>query len=343
MNLSVRLSLPYLSIRHGLTFWKGIKPLSGIGGHMGQRATKDSESVVYVNGRFYPKSQARISPTDHGILYGDGVFDTCTAHNGMIWRLDDHIDRFFMSAKAVSITIPLEKRELKGVVVETVRRNGLSDAYIKMYCTRGDGPPFINPAGTTGPTMVVFAVPPARVYSEEERMKGVRAIISSVRRIPPACGVEARIKQLNYMNNVLMYLEAMNAGADMAIALDLNGYVTEGIAQNIFVVRNSVIRTPPLQLILAGITRRSVIELAGKEGYGVVEEMLTPYDLYTADEVFATATAASGGGGLTAITNVDGRVIGGGKTGPVTDRLMKAHLQALRSDTKYLTPIYEPL
>jgi branched-chain amino acid aminotransferase len=239
------------------------------------------------------------------------------------------------------MAIPLVKHELKRVVVETVRRNRLNDAYIKMYCTRGDGPPFINPKGTIGPTMVVFAVPPARVYSEKERMNGAKAIISSVRRIPPACGVEARIKQLNYMNNVMMFLEATDAGADIAIALDLDGYVTEGVAQNVFVVRDSVIRTPPPQIILSGITRRSIIELARKEGYKVVEEMLTPYDLYTADEVFVTATAASGGGGLIALSSISGRVIGEGKLGPITDALMKSHLDALRTEKKHLTPIYK--
>ncbi len=251
----------------------------------------EKEAVVYVNGKFFPKSQARISPMDHGILYGDGVFDTCQAVDGMIWRLDEHIDRFFRSAAAVQLTIPLKKDELNRAVVETVKRNQLKDAYVKMYCTRGDGAPFIDPRLTKAPTMVIFAVPPAPKFSKEKSELGARAVIASIRRIPPSCGVEARIKQLNYMNNVLMELEMINAGADFAIALDINGYVTEGVAQNIFAVRDSEVSTPPQQLVLEGITRRTVLEIAQRMGHKVAELMMTPYDLYTADEVFMTATA----------------------------------------------------
>jgi branched-chain amino acid aminotransferase len=289
------------------------------------------DQIVCFNGQFLPARDvgAKLSVFDHGLLYGDGVFDTCGATNGFAFKLDEHIDRFYRSAQAMALRIPCSKQELHQNIVETVRRNGLRNAYIKFICTLGPGSPYLDPSLCKEPTLIIFAVEPLKVISDKARSEGVTAIICATRRIPPGCGIEPRIKQLNYASNVFMALEAHRAGVDESIALDSQGYVTEATTANIFAVSERRLVTPPPQNILEGITRATVFEIANREKIELVERMLTPFDLYVADEVFMTATGGAGGG-IIPVVEISGRTIGTGTPGETTLRIQKIYMQMLR-------------
>ncbi len=297
------------------------------------------DRIVFFNGQFCRARDvgAKLSVFDHGLLYGDGVFDTCGATNGFAFKLDEHIDRFFRSAQAMALHIPCTKQEIHHNILETVRRNGLSNAYIKFICTRGPGSPYLDPKLCEKPTLIIFAVEPPKVISDRARNEGVRAIICATRRIPPGCGIEPRIKQLNYASNVFMALEAHQAGVEESIALDSQGYITEATTANIFVVRDRLLSTPPAQNILEGITRATVFEIADREKIRLVERMLTPYDLYVADEVFMTATGGAGGGVIPVI-EISGRRIGTGTPGETTLRIQTIYMQML-NDGVHGTPV----
>ncbi len=287
------------------------------------------ESIVYIDGRYCKASEAGLSPFDHGLLYGDGIFDTCGVANGYIFKLDKHVDRFYRSAKYLNIEIPLTKEELKAVVVETVKRNGLTkEAFIKFVATRGAGEPFINPKYCKKPTVIVMVRPRMKTMEPEAREKGQRAITSSIRRIPPGCAVEPRAKHLNYMNSLMMYLEAQSAGVDEVISLDINGFVAEAGTMNLFIIRNRVFYTPLAHNILEGVTRETVIEIAKKGGYAVEEKLMTLFDLYCADEMFTTATGAAGGG-VIPLVELDGRKIGDGKPGPLTKWVREIYMKMM--------------
>lgn len=286
----------------------------------------DRESIVFVNGEFLPESKARISPFDHGLLYGYGVWDTVLTCNGYIFRLEEHIDRLLLSARALGLVVPWSKDQLKQIVIETVGRNRLSNAYAKFLITKGPGPPLIT-AECEKPSLVVL-VHPSEPPVPPELTKGKKAVIVSIRSIPPQCGIEPRIKQLNYLNRGLMIAEAKRAGADYALVMDINGFVVEGATQNLFIVRNKVICTPPLQSVLDGVTRRMIFEIAEKRGHSIVEGTMTPYDVYVADEVFITATAV---GGIIPITEVDGRPIGTHSPGGITKELLQRYWEMLQS------------
>jgi branched-chain amino acid aminotransferase len=289
-------------------------------------AAKEHERVVFVDGHFVPESEARISPFDHGLLYGYGIWDTAFVYNGCIFWLNEHIDRLFLSAKALGLGVPWSKNQVKEIIIETVRRNELKEAYIKYLITRGSGEPHMTARCGT-PTVVVLVVSPPEPFTPPELSKGRKAVIVSIRSIPPQCGIEPRIKQLNYLNRALMVEEAIRAGADQALAMDINGFVVEGATNSLFVVRNDVIYTTPLQNVLEGVTRGIVLDIAARRGRKVVEKMMTPYDIYVADEVFTTATAASG---IVPIVQVDGRMIGTGNTGPITKEIMAEYWQMLQ-------------
>ncbi len=286
---------------------------------MFEEGTTYDQSIVWINGNFCLGSEARVSPFDHGLLYGNGVWDTAYAHNGYIFELDKHVNRLLESAKAINLKVPLTKEQIKDAIIETTRRNKLKYAYIKFIVTRGIGEPYIT-ANCEKPTMIILARPPLRIARFNEE-KGKKAIIVSIRGIPPACGIEPRIKTLNYLNRFLMISEGLRAGVDQVIALDINGFVSEGATQNIFTVRDEVLFTPPSFTCLEGITKETVVKMAEREGYEVVEKILTPYDLYTAYEVFTTAT----GTGISPIIEIDGRIIGQGKIGPITKKLMEKY------------------
>ncbi len=285
--------------------------------------TGKAERFVYVHGEFVPENEARISVFDHVVLYGDAVFDTACAWGGKVFKLDEHIDRFFESAHALKLEIPLDKGALKEVVLEVVRRNGLQNAYIKMIVTRGVGElPLMSPYNCT-PNLIVFAVPYLSLISPEKQAQGIRAKISSMRRIPSEC-LDAKIKSCNYLNHILMRMEANEAGLDEAIELGLDGYVAEAPGYNVFVVKHGVLYTPA-ENILVGVTRQTVIELAAEEQIPTVEGRLTTFDLYNADEVFLCSTA----GGVFAVVEIDGRVIGAGEPGPMTQKLDQKYLALL--------------
>ena len=282
-----------------------------------------AESLVYINGELVPESEAKISVFDHGFLYGDGVFEGIRAYRGVVFKLREHIERLYDSAKFLRIEIPMSKEDLMEAILETVRRNGLSDCYIRVVVTRGVGDLGLDPRKCKKPSIIIIARPMAPLLGK----RAVSLIISSVRRD----GVDAtnhQAKSLNYLNNILAKLEAINAGADDAVMLDSRGFVSEATGENIFIVKDERIMTPPpTSGILSGITRDCVIELARRLGYEVVERELTPFDLLTADEVFLTGTAAE----IVPVESVNGRKIGERVPGPITERLIK-EFEKLKGD-----------
>jgi branched-chain amino acid aminotransferase len=295
--------------------------------------TSDKELIVYFNGQFVPESQAKVSVFDHGFLYGDAVFDTWCAWAGGIFHLDAHLDRLFDSMQTCMIRSPLSKDEFRQALIETVRRNGFRDAYIKAVVSRGTGPIPLLSAVDIEPTVVIFSRPYRSVVPELDDPAGVTAKISIVQRIPAEC-LDPKIKSCNYLNHVLAYLDARASGFNEAIEMTTDGHVCEAPGHNLFIIKAGVLRTPA-EGILMGITRRVVLELAAEMGMPSEITPLTAHDVYTADEVFFSSTA----GFITSVVNVDGRVIGAGKPGPLTARLRKAYYALLESG-KYSTPIF---
>jgi branched-chain amino acid aminotransferase len=295
--------------------------------------TGRKDRVVYVGGEYVPESEAAISVFDHVVLYGDAVFDTACAWEGRIFKLDEHIDRFFESAHALKLEIPLDKEELSEVVVEVMRRNKLQNAYIKMIGTRGVGElPLMSPYNCK-PNLIVFAIPYISLIGGERQDQGIRTMISSMRRIPSEC-LDSKIKCCNYLNHILMRMEANEAGLDEAIELGMDGYVAEAPGYNLFLAKKGTLYTPA-DNILMGVTRETVMELAAEEEITTVEARLTAFDLYNADEAFLTSTA----GGIFGIREIDGRTIGRGKVGPLTRKINERYLALLESGEKS-TPVY---
>ena len=282
--------------------------------------------IIYLDGRFVPEEEARVSVFDHGLLYGDGVFEGIRAYNGKIFRLDEHLARLYDSAKAIDLAIPLTKAEMTEVIKETLRQNSLRDAYIRPIVTRGRGDLGLDPLKCAKPTVIVIAVTWGAMYGDLYE-KGLRAICVSVRRTPPE-SMPPNVKSLNYLNNILAKIEANHRGVDEAIFFDTKGHVSEGSGDNIFVVKDGVIITPPTLNNLRGITRMVVLEIAAKMGITVLERDLGYFDLYTADEVFVTGTAAE----VAPIREIDGRVIGNGKPGPITRQMMAAFRTATQKE-----------
>lgn len=277
---------------------------------------------AYVNGEFVPKKDAKISVWDHGLLYGDGVYEAIRVYDGNIFKLREHIDRLYNSAKAIKIEIPMTKEKLLEAVVELVRRNKLKNGYLRIIVTRGVGLMGVDPRNCEKPTIIIMSELREALFGG----KPISVIISSIRRFPSQC-LDPKIKSLNYLNNVLAKIQAIEAGADDAIMLNMEGYVAEAVTENIFVVRKNVVYTPPLEAgILEGITRNVVIEIAKNLGLEVREENLTIYDLYTADEIFLTGTAAE----ITPVVKVDGRSIGNGEPGPVFKKILEEYKKIVK-------------
>ncbi|NHW23491.1 MAG: branched-chain-amino-acid transaminase [Archaeoglobales archaeon] len=290
------------------------------------------ELLVYIDGKFVPESEAKISVFDHGFLYGDGVFEGIRAYDGRVFRLREHLDRLYDSAKAINLEIPLSKEEFERIILETLRRNKLRDAYIRPIVSRGVGDLGLDPRKCKKPTVIVITKPWGKLYGDLYS-KGLKAVTVAVRRnsfdaLPP------NIKSLNYLNNVLAKIEANVKGGDEAIFLDRNGYISEGSGDNIFVVKRGRITTPPTINNLRGITRDVVIEIINRLGIPFFENNLGLYDLYTADEVFVTGTAAE----VAPIVEIDGRVIGDGKPGKITKQIMEEFEKVTRTEG---IPIYE--
>ncbi|MGI6452962.1 MAG: branched-chain-amino-acid transaminase [Syntrophomonadaceae bacterium] len=272
---------------------------------------------IYLNGAFVEEEQAKVSVYDHGFLYGDGVFEGIRAYHNSVFRLKEHVDRLYDSAKAINLVIPMTKEEMAEVILETCRQNGLRDAYIRVVVSRGKGDLGLNPISCKTPTVVCIASS-ITLYPQEAYENGLEVITVPTRRNGPE-GVNPRIKSLNYLNNIMAKIEASIAGVSEAIMLNQEGYVAECTGDNVFIVRDGILKTPAKHIgLLEGVTRNEVITLANKLGIPVEETTLTRYDIFVADEAFLTGTAAE----LIPVVKVDNRVIGDGKPGPIFNRLL---------------------
>jgi branched-chain amino acid aminotransferase len=279
--------------------------------------------TVWLDGKWCDRETATVSVYDHGLLYGDGVFEGIRVYGGKIFKLSEHIDRLYDSAKAIWLTIPMPKDEMVSVTEEAVRRSGIAEAYIRHIITRGVGDLGLDPRKCPKPSIIII-VDTIRLFPEEVYETGLQVVTAGTP-IPHREALSPRVKSLNYLAHILAKIEGIHSGADEVLMLDSEGHVAEGSGQNIFVVKNGVIRTPAAYAgILKGVTRDVVIELAREAGYDMQETMLNRYDVYTADEAFFTGTASE----LIAIRQVDGRTIGNGKPGPVT-RDLRSRFQAL--------------
>lgn len=276
---------------------------------------------AYVNGKLVPESEATVSVLDRSFLYGDGAFDTMVARAGRIFRLDAHLDRLFRSLQVLRIPPPMSKADLRTAALDLMRRNGMVDGFLRVVVTRGACSYIsLDPrTATGGPTVVMLtraAELPQALAGLHGRRQGIRAVTASVRKTP-AASLESRVKSNNYLNNILARWEAIDAGVDEAILLDFRGCVTEGSGDNVFAVRGDRLLTPPAVNILEGITRGAILSLAPRAALVAEERDLTPYDLYTADEVFLTSTVV----GVLPVLELDGRRIGAGAAGPAALRL----------------------
>jgi len=271
---------------------------------------------IYIDGHLHPREDARISVFDHGLLYGDGVFEGIRVYARRVFRLEEHLVRLEASAQAIALRLPLERAELAEAVRETVRANRQEDGYVRLVVTRGDGPLGLDPCSCLRPRLIII-VGEVAVYPAAHYQAGVRVVTAATRQVP-AASVDPRVKSLNYLKNVLARLEAHAAGADEALLLNAEGFVAECTADNVFAVAGGRLRTPPpTEGALDGITRAVVRELAEEAGLGWEECRLGRYDLFVADECFLTGTGAE----IVPVAALDGRTIGTGTPGPVTRRL----------------------
>jgi len=290
--------------------------------------------VTYVDGRFVPKAEATVSVYDHGFLYGDGVFEGIRAYNGRVFKLVEHVDRLFQSAHTLQLKIPMTQEGMREAIVETVRRSGLKDAYIRPVISRGRGDLGIDPRKCPTPTVVII-VDTIQLYPQEAYQKGLRMVTTSTR-MRPLDVLNPRIKTCNYLSNILGRLEVNLAGMDEGLMLTTSGYVAECTADNVFIVKGGRVLTPPVSVgILEGITRQTVLDLCGTLRIPAVEQMMALHDVYTADECFLTGTGAE----LGPVVQLDGRAIGGGTPGPVTHRILKAFREFAAREG---TPVYAP-
>ncbi|MCW2277638.1 branched-chain-amino-acid transaminase [Heliophilum fasciatum] len=283
--------------------------------------------IIYLDGEFVGEENAKISVFDHGFLYGDGIFEGIRAYNGRVFRLDEHLERLYDSAKAIHMTIPISISEMEEVVLETLRRNNLRDAYIRLIVSRGKGDLGLDPRNCPRPLVLCIASG-IKLYPPEFYENGMEVVTVPTRRNIPE-GLNPRIKSLNYLNNILAKIEAIRAGVLEAVMLNQEGYVAECTGDNIFIIKKGKLITPPPHVgLLEGVTRNSVMELAAKNGIEVKETVFTRYDLYTADEMFLTGTAAE----IIPVVRVDDRAIGEGKPGPVTQQLISKFHEFVRSE-----------
>lgn len=273
---------------------------------------------IYLNDRLVDREDAKVSVFDHGLLYGDGVFEGIRSYNGLVFKLHEHLDRLYESAHTLMLKIPMTKAELEQAVIQTLKANHLKDAYIRLVVTRGVGDLGLDPRKCPKPTIFIIT-DKITLYPKEYYEKGLEiATVPTVRNHPEA--LNPQLKTLNYLNNILAKIEAINAGVNEAILLNSQGYVTECTGENIFYVRGKYIATPPPYVgILKGITRNAVLQIASRLGYTVEENVFTRHELYTADEVFLTGTAAE----IVPIVKIDNRPIGNGKPGKITALLTK--------------------
>ena len=273
---------------------------------------------IYIDGKFYKKEDAKVSVFDHGLLYGDGVFEGIRSYSRLVFKLKEHIDRLFESAKSIMLNIPLSKDQVIKAVIATLKENKLNDAYIRLIVTRGEGDLGLDPRKCKGKATIIIIADKIALYPKELYREGLKIVtVPTIRNLPEA--LNPQIKSLNYLNNILAKIEAANSGCDEAIMLDSLGYVAECTGDNIFIVKDNHLYTPPQCMgTLRGITRDAVIEVAKRLRIGVHEHVITRHEVYISDECFLTGTAAE----IVPVVMVDGRVIGSGKPSKTTLRLM---------------------
>ena len=285
------------------------------------------EEYIYINGEFYTKENAKISVFDHGVLYGDGIFEGIRLYDEVIFKCKEHMDRLYDVAKAIMLDIPISKVEMAEVVAETCRKNKLTNGYIRLLVTRGDGDLSLNPLACSKPNIICIAGT-IKLYTEEMYQNGVK-VITAVQRRNKATILDPQIKSLNYLNNVLGKMEANRAGAGEAIMLDHDGIVAECTADNIFIIKDNVIYTPPIHVgILDGITRRTIMDIARQLNMEVYEKEFTLFNVYNADECFLTGSGAE----IIAVSEADGRKISEGKEGAITKKLREEFKKITKSE-----------
>ncbi len=273
---------------------------------------------IYIDGKYYDKDDAKISVFDHGLLYGDGVFEGIRVYNGKIFKLKEHVKRLYESAKAIMLEITVSQDEMEKLLLDAVRVNEKKDGYIRLIITRGDGNLGMDPFSCPK-SRIIIIVGDIQLYPAELYEKGIGVITSTFRRIPQQC-LDTRIKSLNYLNNILAKIEARKQSYFESIMLNIQGYVTECTGDNLFIVKNGMLATPSKSTgALEGITRNTVIEIAGSAGLRVDEANLTLFDLYNADECFLTGSGAE----IIPVTNIDARIIGSGKPGEITLKIIR--------------------
>src|SRR6266403_2143313 len=293
-------------------------------------ATKPSQ--IYVDGKFYAEGEAKVSVFDHGLLYGDGIFEGIRFYNGRVFRLEEHLDRLWDSARSICLEIPITKQNMTDAVLETIRQNHVRDGYIRLLVTRGIGNLGLNPKQCKTPSVIIIAAAIA-LYHENMYRKGLMVVTCATRRCNPGA-LNPAVKSLNYLNNVMARLEANLADADEALMLNDVGNGAECTADNVFVIKRGQIVTPPVTAgALRGITRSVAFEIAEELGFKTLKADITRHDIYVADECFLTGTAAE----IIPVVKADGRMIGNGKPGPITTRIM-ARFREMTRDTG--TPIY---
>jgi branched-chain amino acid aminotransferase len=280
---------------------------------------------VYINGKLFDKPDAKVSVYDHGLLYGDGVFEGLRVYEGRVFRLREHIDRLYESARAIALEIPMGREPLAEAVVSTVRANDKRDGYIRLVITRGAGGLGLDPRKTADPQIIII-VDDISMYPAEMYENGMEIVTAATIRNHPNA-VNPRIKSLNYLNNILAKIEGIRAGCAEALMLNHKGEVAECTGDNVFVVKHGILKTPPPDAgILEGVTRNAVLELARAANIPVQEATLTRHDIYTADECFLTGTAAE----VIPVIKVDGRTIGVGKPGPISRQMRERFMQLAR-------------
>ncbi|PLS16903.1 branched-chain-amino-acid transaminase [Bacillus sp. M6-12] len=293
-----------------------------------------SEQWIYLNGEFVKKEDAKVSVYDHGFLYGDGIFEGIRVYSGNVYRMEEHMDRLYQSGKSIMLNIPHTKEELTEIVLETVARNNIKDAYIRLVISRGVGDLGLDPYKCKAPSIVII-VEPLAIFPKHLYETGIEIVTVATRRNRPDV-LSPMVKSLNYLNNVLVRIEAHLANVSEALMLNDQGYVAEGSADNVFIVKKGCIYTPPGYIgALEGITRSAIIEIAKELGYEMKEEAFTRHDVYVADEVFLTGTAAE----VIAVIKVDGRTIGDGVPGETTKKLLEVFRKKVVEDG---VPVYYP-
>src|SRR5262245_10979884 len=293
------------------------------------------DGLVYVNGGFRPAGEASVSVFDHGLLYGDGVFEGIRAYNGRVFKLERHIDRLFDSAKAIRLEIPHTHADLCELVLESCRQNDIIDGYVRLLVTRGPGDLGIDPRKCPRAEVIIIARKTIAIYRSP--LAGIRVVTSTFRRNSPDA-LSPSIKSLNYLNNILARIEANDRGADEALMLDAQGYVAEATVDNFFIVTDRALVAPPTATNLKGITRETLVGVAVSLGIHTEESPFTLFDVWTAKEAFICGTAAE----VVPVVSVDDRVIGSGSIGPVTGRIMTAYEELVRTQGTPINPAPSP-